>query len=61
MSVFRLSVVAGLAVWTGVACAGDGTGLPDAEDGDEVKLSEDVQPILSRNCEVAPSWWTLLH
>ncbi len=66
MSGFRLSVVAGLAVLTGVACAGDGTGLEFvsacAGDGtglafvsgvDRVTLSGDVQPILTSNCALS--------
>ncbi len=53
MSVFRLSVVAGLAVLTGVACAGDGTGLELADGVDQVTLSSDVQPIFTSNCALS--------
>ena len=50
MSVFRLSVVAGLAVLTGVACAGDGTGL---ELEDQMTLSGEVQPIFTNSCAIS--------
>ncbi len=52
MSVFRLSVVAGLAVLTGVACAGDGTGLALVSGVDQVTLS-DVQPIFTSTCALS--------
>ncbi len=50
MSVFRLSVVAGLTVLTGVACAGDGTGLALVSRVDQVTLSGDVQTIFTSTC-----------
>ena len=50
MRVFRLTVVVGSAILAGVACAGDGTGLEPVTGDDEVTLSGDVQPILSRSC-----------
>ena len=53
MSVFRLSVVAGLAVLTGVACAGDGTGLEPVSGVDQVTLSGDVQPIFTSTCALS--------
>ena len=53
MSVFRLSVVAGLAVLTGVACAGDGTGLALVSEVDQVTLSGDVQPIFTSTCALS--------
>ncbi len=54
MSGFRLSVVAGLVVLTGVACAGDGTGLEEfMPGGDQVTLSDDVHPIFTINCAVS--------
>ncbi len=53
MSVFRLSVVAGLAVLTGVACAGDGTGLALVSGVDQVTLSGDVQPIFTGRCALS--------
>ena len=53
MSVFRLSVVAGLAVLTGVACAGDGTGLELVSGVDQVTLSGDVQPIFTSTCALS--------
>ena len=53
MNGFRLSVVAGLVVLTGVACAGDGTGLEEfMPGGDQVTLS-DIQPIFTFNCAVS--------
>ncbi len=52
MSVFHLSVVAGLAVLTGVACAGDGTGLALVSGVDQVTLS-DVQPIFTSTCALS--------
>jgi hypothetical protein len=51
--VFRLSVVAGLAVLTGVACAGDGTGLELVSGVDQVTLSGDVQPIFTSTCALS--------
>ncbi len=53
MSVFRLSVVAGLAVLTGVACAGDGTGLELVSGVDQVTLAGDVQPIFTSTCALS--------
>ena len=53
MGVFRLSVVAGLVVLTGVACAGDGTGLELVNEVDQVTLSDDVQPIFTSNCALS--------
>jgi len=53
VSVFRLSVVAGLAVLTGVACAGDGTGLELVSGVDQVTLSGDVQPIFTSTCALS--------
>ncbi len=53
MSVFRLSVVAGFAVLTGVACAGDGTGLELVSGVDQVTLSGDVQPIFTSTCALS--------
>ncbi len=54
MNGFRLSVVAGLVVLTGVACAGDGTGLEEfMPGGDQVTLSDDVQPIFTTNCALS--------
>ncbi|MEE8134425.1 MAG: hypothetical protein V3T56_05180 [Gemmatimonadales bacterium] len=54
MNGFRLSVVAGLVVLTGVACAGDGTGLEEfMPGGDQVTLSGDVQPIFTSNCALS--------
>ncbi len=53
MSVIRLSVVAGLAVLTGVACAGDGTGLELVSGVDRVTLSGDVQPIFTSSCALS--------
>ena len=53
MSVFRLSVVAGFAVLTGVACAGDGTGLELVSEVDQVTLSGDVQPIFTATCALS--------
>lgn len=53
MSVIRLSVVAGLAVLTGVACAGDGTGLEPVSGVDQVTLSGDVQPIFTSTCALS--------
>ncbi len=50
MSVFRLPIVAGLAVLTGVACAGDGTGLELVSEVDQVTLSGDIQPIFTNTC-----------
>ena len=53
MNGFRLSVVAGLVVLTGVACAGDGTGLEEfMPGGDPVTLS-DVQKIFTSNCALS--------
>ena len=53
MSVFRLSVFAGLAVLTGVACAGDGTGLELVSGTGQVTLSGDVQPIFTSSCALS--------
>ena len=53
MSVFRLSIVAGLAVLTGVACVGDGTGLELVSEMDQVTLSGDIQPILTNTCALS--------
>ncbi len=53
MSVFRLSVVAGLTVLTGVACAGDGTGLALVSGVDQVTLSGDVHPIFTSTCALS--------
>ena len=53
MSVLRLTVVVGSAILTGVACAGDGTGLELVNEVDQVTLSGDVQPIFTSNCALS--------
>ena len=54
MSVFRLTVVVGSAILAGTACAGDGTGLEEfMPGGDQVTLSDDVQPIFTSNCALS--------
>ncbi len=50
MGFFRVRVAIGLFLLTGVACAGDGTGLDGDDGGDEITLSGDVQPIFTGNC-----------
>lgn len=50
MEVFYLCAAIGLFLLASVACAGDGTGLDEADGGDEVTLSRDVQPIFTGNC-----------
>ncbi len=49
MGFFSLRVAIGVFLLASVACAGDGTGLDDIG-GDEVTLSQDVQPIFTGNC-----------
>ncbi len=52
MKRFRSVIYMGLTVLLGAACAGDGTGL-GGEDDMGVKLSTDVQPILTANCALS--------
>ena len=52
MKRFRSVIYMGFAVLLGAACAGDGTGL-GGEDDMGVKLSTDVQPILTANCALS--------
>ncbi len=50
MGVISLRVAIGVFLLASVACAGDGTGLDEDDGGDEVTLSQDVQPIFTGNC-----------
>ncbi len=50
MGFFSLRVAIGVFLLASVACAGDGTGLDEDDGGDEVTLSQDVQPIFTGNC-----------
>jgi hypothetical protein len=44
------SLAIATAVFVSLACAGDGTGIDDGNDGDAPTFAADVQPIFSANC-----------
>lgn len=49
----RLSLLIGCVLVGAVACAGDGTGLDDGENGDEISFAADVQPIFTNSCALS--------
>ncbi|MHC4235925.1 MAG: hypothetical protein ACYSUQ_12480 [Planctomycetota bacterium] len=50
----RLSLLIGWVVIAATACAGDGTGLDDDNNGDaEISFADDVQPIFTISCALS--------
>jgi hypothetical protein len=47
----RLPLLIGCILVVTAACAGDGTGLDDGDNGDgEISFANDVQPIFTNSC-----------
>ncbi len=50
----RLSLLIGWVVIAATACAGDGTGLDDDNNGDaEISFANDIQPIFTNSCALS--------